>query len=455
MMTGARPSVGSSSSSSRAPVRRMRPIASICCSPPDSLVPWLDLSRSSRLGNSSKMRASGKPPGRITGGSSRFSSTFRLAKIPRSSGQSAMPARAIRSDEHAISSWSSKRTEPSRRPTMPIIDFSVVVFPAPLRPSSVTTPPACPSKVAPCRMCDSPYQACRSFTASKGVRASSMPDPQVGFAHLGIVRDRDVIALGQYASARQHRDGIGEIGNHRKIVLDHEHRVLGGYSLDQLCNALDVLVPHAGHRLIEQQHLRIERQGGSDLQRTLAPVRQLNRIPVGVGGDADVVDQLHRAIIELVEGSLRAPEIEGATALALQGDAYVLQHGHMREHGGNLERAREAEPRHFRRRQRRYVAAVVDDAAARRAQELGEHVEAGGLAGSVRADQGMDAATADAQRDAVDRDKPSELLGQILSFEDDVVTHTRCSPTALSGPGVESPEPWPPNFTAVCGKAED
>ena len=39
MMTGARPSVGSSSSSRRAPVRRMRPIASICCSPPDSLVP--------------------------------------------------------------------------------------------------------------------------------------------------------------------------------------------------------------------------------------------------------------------------------------------------------------------------------------------------------------------------------------------------------------------------------
>src|SRR6266404_4863922 len=40
-MTGARPSVGSSSSRSLAPVRRIRPIASICCSPPDSLVPWL------------------------------------------------------------------------------------------------------------------------------------------------------------------------------------------------------------------------------------------------------------------------------------------------------------------------------------------------------------------------------------------------------------------------------
>ena len=48
-MTGAKPSVGSSSSSSRAPVRRMRAIASICCSPPESLVPWLP-SRSRKFG---------------------------------------------------------------------------------------------------------------------------------------------------------------------------------------------------------------------------------------------------------------------------------------------------------------------------------------------------------------------------------------------------------------------
>ena len=61
-MTGARPSVGSSSSSRRAPVRRMRPMASICCSPPESLVPWL-VRRSRRLGNSSRTASSVMPPG--------------------------------------------------------------------------------------------------------------------------------------------------------------------------------------------------------------------------------------------------------------------------------------------------------------------------------------------------------------------------------------------------------
>ena len=47
---GAKPSVISSSNSSFAPVRRMRAIASICCSPPERRVPML-LLRSNRLGN--------------------------------------------------------------------------------------------------------------------------------------------------------------------------------------------------------------------------------------------------------------------------------------------------------------------------------------------------------------------------------------------------------------------
>ena len=181
MMTGASPSVGSSSSNSRAPVRRMRPIASICCSPPESLVPWLR-SRSRRLGNSSKMRSRSSPPGRTCGGSSRFSLTSRLAKMPRSSGQKAIPQRAIASEGRPISSLPSKRTEPVRCSIMPMMALSVVVLPTPLRPSRVTTSPGCTSKVTPCRMCDSPYQASRSFTDSRA-RASDMTGPEIGLTH--------------------------------------------------------------------------------------------------------------------------------------------------------------------------------------------------------------------------------------------------------------------------------
>ena len=92
--------------------------------------------------------------------------------MPRSSGHQAMPSRAMRFDGSPTVSRPSKTIEPSRRGTTPMIDFSVVVLPAPLRPSSVTTSPAATSNATPCRMCDSPYHACRPRTASSGAVAA-------------------------------------------------------------------------------------------------------------------------------------------------------------------------------------------------------------------------------------------------------------------------------------------
>src|SRR4029079_4761824 len=138
--------------------------------------------------------------------------------MPRSSGQKAMPARAISFDRAPINSRPPKATEPVRCVTIPMIDFSVVVLPAPFRPSSVTTSPGCTSNETPCRMCDSPYQACRSLTASSGARTSSMARPHIGFLDFGVVGDRGVVALGQHPAARQHGDAIAEIFDHIEIV---------------------------------------------------------------------------------------------------------------------------------------------------------------------------------------------------------------------------------------------
>ena len=69
--------------------------------------------------------------------------------MPRSSGQMAMPARAIWFEASRVSSRPSNFTDPVRFATMPMIDFRVVVLPAPLRPSSVTTSPRLTSNVTP------------------------------------------------------------------------------------------------------------------------------------------------------------------------------------------------------------------------------------------------------------------------------------------------------------------
>ena len=79
-----------------------------------------------------------------------------------------------------------------------------------------------------------------------------------------------------------------EIFDHAEIVLDHQHGAVGGDALDQRADAVDVLVTHAGGRLVEQQHLRIERERGGDLQRALAAVGQLDRGDVGECGEADI-----------------------------------------------------------------------------------------------------------------------------------------------------------------------
>ena len=51
-------------------------------------------------------------------------------------------------------------------------------------------------------------------------------------------------------------------------------------ALDQLRDAVDVLVAHAGGRLVEQQHLGIERERGGDFQRALAAVGQFDGGPI-------------------------------------------------------------------------------------------------------------------------------------------------------------------------------
>src|SRR5579884_3993398 len=233
----------------------------------------------------------------------------------------------MRSELQAMSSRPSKRIEPDRRSTIPMIDLSVVVLPAPLRPSSVTTSPSRTSKDTPCRMCDSPYQACKSSTASSGAATSSMPHPEIGLAHLRIAGDALIISFRQHAAARQYRDPIGQIRNDREIMLDHEYGAVCGDAPDQVRDAVDVLVTHPGGRLVEQQHLRIERERGGNFQCALAPIGQLDRDPVGERRKADIGNQLERPRIEALERRARAPEIERGSPRALQGDAHVLEHG--------------------------------------------------------------------------------------------------------------------------------
>jgi hypothetical protein len=125
------------------------------------------------------------PRGR-PGGSSRFSSADRL--------EDAALLGAVADAEAAMRcggsrSLSARRSHRARTPRPgPGWPCSVVVRPAPLRPSSVTTSPSLTVKSTPCRMCDSPYQACRPADAQQSSRAISACRPKLGYrrSHVGL-----------------------------------------------------------------------------------------------------------------------------------------------------------------------------------------------------------------------------------------------------------------------------
>src|SRR5262245_8459488 len=123
-----------------------------------------------------------------------------------------MPRRAMRFDLRPINSLPWNLIEPLRLASMPMMARMVVVLPAPLRPSKVTTSPALTSKLMPCSTWLSPYQALRSRTLSW---ASAMPGSHVGLDHLRVFRHLGVVALGQNLATRQDGNPLRQVRDHR------------------------------------------------------------------------------------------------------------------------------------------------------------------------------------------------------------------------------------------------
>src|SRR5690349_16870823 len=108
---------------------------------------------------------------------------------------------------------------PSRRGTRPMMLFMVVVLPAPLRPSNVTTSPSLTSKSTPCRIWLSPYQACRPLIASIG---SGIGRAQIGGNDVRVAAHAGIVSFRQDLAAREHGDAVAQAFDHAKIVLHHK-----------------------------------------------------------------------------------------------------------------------------------------------------------------------------------------------------------------------------------------
>ena len=135
------------------------------------------------------------------------------------------------------------------------------------------------------------------------------------------------------------------------------------------------------------------------------------------GGDAvrrrrqaDLGEKLARRLAQPRDPRGRPPEPEAVRLGRLHRQRDIFLGGEGRKDAGDLERAREPEPRALGRGQRRDVAAGEADGPGVGRDLAGQLPDQRRLAGAVRADQRMRLAGADVERDVVGRDQRAERL---------------------------------------------
>src|SRR6267143_1171734 len=267
---GASPTEGSSTSRSLGEDISARPIASICCWPPESEPASWRL-RSARTGKISKEKARFLPiSGRAAlrkAPSRRFSSTLSLGNRRRPSGTMATPRLTISSVDRRVRSWvfpsRSRLTEPRVGRTMPMMHFMSVLLPLPLVPSSAIVSPWRIPMETPCSARTAPYPA----SIPEILRSSA----KVGSLHVRILDDPGRRALAddpagveadglQDAQRLSMRIGIVEaddVPQGHDQVLQHRHAVERARDLEAAGDAAPrALVGRQARDLLAAEHDR-------------------------------------------------------------------------------------------------------------------------------------------------------------------------------------------------------
>src|SRR6476469_8781170 len=136
---------------------------------------------------------------------SRFSWMVIPGKTPRPSGAWTMPAITRRWAFILVMSWPSKTMDPLVSGRIPEIARIVVVLPAPLAPSSVTSSPSSTDSEMPCSASIRPYATVMSLISSSGI----VRHPQVGGDDRRIVADLVGHTFSDLLAELQHHDAIG------------------------------------------------------------------------------------------------------------------------------------------------------------------------------------------------------------------------------------------------------
>src|SRR3954451_3505746 len=150
--------------------------------------------------------------------------------------------------------------EPVRGGVRPEIERSVVDFPAPLEPISVTTSPSSTVSETPLSASIDPYAVTMSSTSSIGAMSALLSE--VGLDDLGVVADLHRLALRDLLAVVEDRDLLGDAHDDLHVVLDQQDRQLPVVAqlVHEARELLGLLWVHPGRRLVEEKELGIGRE---------------------------------------------------------------------------------------------------------------------------------------------------------------------------------------------------
>ncbi len=170
---------------------------------------------------------------------------------------------------------------------------------------------------------------------------------------------------------------------------------------------------HAGHRLVEQQQVRLHRQRPAELDALLQTIRQAADRNFADGGDFKKIDDLldaaamldllaHRRPIAQYLPEKSPPHLQRPPGKNVVKRGHAAKQRQILEGAGDAARGRRMRPHAFPH------LPFEGDAAGVRLVEAVDDVEHGGFAGAIGADNGADLAFADVERDASERADAAE-----------------------------------------------
>src|SRR5207302_2903197 len=260
----------------------------------------------------------------------------------------AMPRRAMSSGLWLVISLPSKVIRPALF-TMPLIERSVVVLPAPLAPRMATIDPGSTDTETPCSALIAPYPAWTSVSSSSAIffrRSEVGRNHPLVFLHFARRPLRDLLAEVEGPHL------VGELHDEVHVMLhDQQRQVVALLNvLDQSDQVGHLLVVEASCRLVEEEQPGVAGEAAGELDGLEGSERQAGDGSVGEVGDADVLENRQRALAchpfrasharQAERGRQEVPT--AAADLGVAPDEHVVEHRHPPEELEILKRAGDA-----------------------------------------------------------------------------------------------------------------